>query len=101
MDYSSALATEEISQFTDADAQRQFKGIWTFEVDIVTIMYDWLTSLVDARPLTGAPQLNRDRQTQLVSRSIARLNDARRALDPAAPTQSELDASIRASGAAE
>src|SRR4051794_40665931 len=39
--YSSALATEEISQFSDPDDQRQFKGIWTFDLAIVGIMHDW------------------------------------------------------------
>ncbi len=99
-DFSSALATEEISQFTDPDDQRQFKGIWTFEVEIVTIMYDWLTSLVDARPLLEGAKTNPDRQQQLVGRAIARLSKTTEALAPAA-IQREVENSVQASGAAE
>ena len=73
--YSSALATEEISQITDIDDHRQFKGIWTFDVGIVAIMHDWLASLVEARPLPNAEaQHDFDRQRRLIGSSFDRLN---------------------------
>lgn len=49
--YISALATEEQTRITDPDHLRQFKGVWTFDVDMVTILHDWLSSLVNAHPL--------------------------------------------------
>lgn len=47
----SALATEELTQITDPDAERRFKGIWTFNQNMVSILHDWLSSAVDAPPL--------------------------------------------------
>ncbi len=100
IDFSSALATEEISQFSDPDDQRQFKGVWTFEVEIVTIMNDWLTSLVDARPLADAEgRHNYERQQQLVGKSVARLSQMAESLKPTATIASEVADSIRNSGA--
>lgn len=73
--YSSALATEELSSFSDPDNLRQFKGIWTFDMAIVTIMHDWLASLVDARLLADAEkQHDFEQQRVLIGRSYERLN---------------------------
>jgi len=102
VDYSSALATEEVSRFTDPDEQRQFKGIWTFDVAIVTIMHDWLTSLVDARPfIEAANRHDQERHRALIGTSLRRLNTTIGTLNPAATTHSELDNAVKASGADE
>lgn len=71
-DYCSALATEELSEITDPDEQRTFKGVWTFDDTIVSIMHDWLTSAVDARPLDA---INRDyrQQVSMMERNLVRL----------------------------
>lgn len=50
--YYSALATEELSHIDDPDKQRQFRGIWTFDIKLIRIMHDWLTSTVDAPPMS-------------------------------------------------
>lgn len=50
-DYASILATEELTSWDDPDDQRMFKGVWSFDENIVTIVQEWLSSLVDARPL--------------------------------------------------
>lgn len=71
VDYSSALATEEVSEINDPDDQRQFKGIWTFDARIVSIMHDWLSSLVDANTLPVTP--NAEQQRALMQRGFERL----------------------------
>jgi DICT domain-containing protein len=61
--YSSGLATEEVSEIDDRDDQRQLKGIWTFDAEkIVSIMHDWLTSPVDARPHPERSDSERQRE---------------------------------------
>ncbi len=77
-EYSSALATEETSRFSDPDEQRTFKGIWTFDVAIVSIMHDWLASLVDARtPVVPEQDHDAARQSKLISSGFKRLNAKR------------------------
>jgi len=94
--YSSALATEEISRITDADDQRQFKGIWTFDIGVVSILHDWLASLVDARPLPDAEsQHNFVQQRQIIGQSFDRLNVRVKKLLPT--TQTEIKTAIRES----
>lgn len=48
-DYFSALATEELSNFDDPDPLRVFKGIWTFDANIVAILNEWLAGTVGMR----------------------------------------------------
>lgn len=75
-EYYSALATEELTKFTDPDHERMFKGIWTFDLNLVGIIEEWLTSLVDAHPLTFTQeQINLTKQIQLMSNSLTRLSD--------------------------
>ncbi|MCS6871236.1 MAG: hypothetical protein NZ571_07240 [Anaerolineae bacterium] len=62
-DYASILATEELTTWDDPDHERVFKGVWSFDENIVTIVQEWLTSLVDARPLG---ERKRDPKAQLV-----------------------------------
>lgn len=61
-DYASILATEELTSWDDPDDQRMFKGVWSFDENIVTIVQEWLSSLVDARPLG---EYKRDPRAQL------------------------------------
>lgn len=61
-DYASILATEELTNWDDPDDQRTFKGVWSFDDRIVSIVQEWLSSLVDARPLG---EFKRDLKAQL------------------------------------
>ena len=93
--YSSALATEEVSRFSDPDDQRQFKGIWTFDMPIVAIMHDWLASLVDAHPLTEAEKAHDfEQQRALIGRSYTRLNKKVGTLLQTATTRREIATAI-------
>src|SRR5262249_39695691 len=49
--YFSALATEEVTTLGLPDAQREFEGVWSFDEELVTILQEWLSSLVDAHSL--------------------------------------------------
>ncbi len=77
-DYLSALATEEQSRFTDPDDQRVFRGIWSFDPDLVVLLHDWLSNLVNA-PDLHIDETRRDAATQLrimgnsMSRIISRV----------------------------
>jgi len=73
-DYFSALATEEMTRPDDPDETRVFKGIWTFDLSMVTILYDWLSSSVDALPQHFTDEnRNYARQVDLMSVSMAHL----------------------------
>lgn len=45
--FSSALATEELTHIDDPDNIRKFQGIWSFNLDLVDIMEEWLASALD------------------------------------------------------
>lgn len=49
-DFHSALATEEQTDLSMPDDERVFMGMWTFDVDLVQIVEEWLTGIVDATP---------------------------------------------------
>ena len=73
-DYASALATQELSSIDDPDDMRSFKGIWTFDLNMVSIMEQWLSSTVDAQIiLLNQDSHNRQRQTELMHASQHRL----------------------------
>lgn len=57
--YFSALVTEEQSRITDPDEKRLFKGLWTFDPTMVTILYEWLSRVVNA-PLHSIDINNHD-----------------------------------------
>ncbi|MEP7289900.1 MAG: DICT sensory domain-containing protein [Chloroflexota bacterium] len=63
-DYFSALATEELSHIEDADDKRMFQGVWSFDEDIVTILQEWLSSLVNAHDLGNLSE-NRNYRSQM------------------------------------
>lgn len=46
--FASALATEELTHIDDPDNIRQFRGVWTFDISMVSILEEWLTRTVDA-----------------------------------------------------
>jgi len=46
--FASALATEELTNIDDPDEIRQFRGVWTFDLSMVTILDEWITRTVDA-----------------------------------------------------
>lgn len=48
-DYFSALATEELTNIDDPDPERIFKGVWTFDLSLVSILHEWLSGLVGLR----------------------------------------------------
>ncbi|MGJ3237352.1 MAG: DICT sensory domain-containing protein [Anaerolineae bacterium] len=74
-DYYSALATEELSNIDDPDELRQFKGVWTFDVFLVSILHEWLSGIVGLR-LDVHEQDAHDYQSQtnLISNTIGRLS---------------------------
>lgn len=73
-DYASALATEEISQIDDPDDQRQFNGVWTFNLSLVSILEEWLTNTVDARTLGLTSEfMNHEKRLKLIGRNLSRL----------------------------
>lgn len=72
--YFSALATEEITAIDDADETRQFKGIWTFDLDLVTILYTWLAQTVGQRTeFSGNHQHSFQQQAAFIGRTLMRL----------------------------
>lgn len=71
---STALATEEISKFTDPDHQRRFNGVWILDDVIVKIMHDWLASQVEYRgAIDIEPQTDTPQHAQLRQRMQSRL----------------------------
>lgn len=69
---STALATEELSDFHDPDHERRFNGYWIFDDAIVQIMHDWLSRVVDDRQevaLDATPDTIRHQQ---ILRSLLR-----------------------------
>jgi len=73
--YYSALATEELTNLTDPDHVRQFKGIWSFDYNIVNILQDWLADTVGARRLNydDAASVPPRQQTTYINQAIDRL----------------------------
>jgi DICT domain-containing protein len=82
--YASALATEEISTFTDPDHERVFNGVWTFNPLIVSIIGDWISSAVDAQPIRSeVDDITHQQHVSSVIRSIRRVISQIDQLDPA------------------
>jgi DICT domain-containing protein len=72
--YFSALATEEVTHIDDADSVRQFKGIWTFDLDLVSILYTWLAQTVGQRTELNDPhQHSFQQQAAFIARTLIRL----------------------------
>lgn len=76
--YFSALATEETTDIDMPDEQRQFKGLWTFELSMVQILYDWLTSTVGFNTQYLEPDHHDyQQQTAILHRTIQRMQQRR------------------------
>jgi DICT domain-containing protein len=73
-DYYSLLATEELTSPDDPDYKRRFQGIWSYDEELSTIIQEWLTSMVGARPLPSIDeQRNYRRQVQYMNATIGHL----------------------------
>ncbi len=79
-DYASALATEELTDIDDVDQKRQFKSIWTFDRDLVSILNDWLLQEVGWRTDYTPDLQHPERQLHYVSQIIARMQERERKL---------------------
>ncbi|MDX2077950.1 MAG: DICT sensory domain-containing protein [bacterium] len=72
--FGSALATEELTNIDDPDEQRQFRGVWTFDVSMVAILDEWLNRTVDAQAiLLTEDDINRKNQAMLISNIYNRM----------------------------
>ncbi len=75
--FATVLATEETSDFRNTpDYLRQFKGMWSFDVNLGHIVQEWLTSTVDAKSLIVS-EADHDKRTQriLVNNIMKRMTD--------------------------
>jgi hypothetical protein len=68
------LATEEQTDISYADSERIFKGIWTFDPTLVSILADWLARSINIEP-QGLPSesIDAQRHTQLIHRIAGRM----------------------------
>jgi DICT domain-containing protein len=74
-DYYSILTTEEISKADTPRDERVFWGVWSYDDEMITVIQEWLTNLVDARPLVNVPaRRNYRRQLSLMSNAMIRLS---------------------------
>lgn len=55
-DFFTALVTEEVDSVDDPRAQRMFKGFWSFDEELVTIIQEWLSNLNGMRGLNHVDQ---------------------------------------------
>lgn len=75
-DYYSALVTEEVSHFTDPDEKRRFKGIWSFDLNMVSTLHEWLCGVVGISPqvaMSYEGDINYQQQIKLMSNTIGRI----------------------------
>lgn len=73
-EYCSALATEELTDMDDPDDTRMFKGIWTFDLQFTSLLYEWLAGTVGLRPyLMGEDQHDNRSQVRLMTNTMSRL----------------------------
>lgn len=76
-DFSTALATEELSAAGTADHERQFSGIVLFDEDLVNILANWLYRTVGKQSDLDQPgtSVNMRRRVELVHHLSAHLSD--------------------------
>lgn len=73
-DYFTALATEELTHIDDPDHMRQFKGVWTYDVFLVSILHEWLSGIVGMRlEQRQSEQHDYQRQAEIMSNTIGRM----------------------------
>lgn len=88
-DYATMLSTEEQSRFTDKDTERVFRGLWTFQPTLTSIIAEWLTRVVNATPLDfNEDDHNLVRQQEYITAIKHRLGArlSRQANDPSMQT---------------
>jgi hypothetical protein len=73
-DYFSALATQELSHINDPDSQRLFKGVWSFDVFVVGILHQWLSSIVNLRTMGLEEAHDYLKQAELISNTMERIS---------------------------
>ena len=74
--YYSALVTEELSEMDDPDAEREFRGLWTFDLAMVSTLHEWLAGLVGISPHLSQMNegaIDHERQVKLMSNTVGRL----------------------------
>lgn len=91
--YISALATEELTRLTDPDEKRLFKGIWTFDTELVTDIERQLSDMVGAKRLPHRKH-HYQRQVQLMTQNLERLLARSAQPRAATSTQEELKAVV-------
>jgi len=76
-DYASALVTQEKTRFSDPDHLRRFQGIWTFDIDIINVLDQWLLNTVSDRDFANdsETQVNLASQQVLVRKTLSRLEE--------------------------
>lgn len=75
-DYASALVTQEKTRFNDPDHLRRFQGIWTFDVDIINVLDQWMLNTVSDRDFADdtETQVNIASQQIWVQKTLSRLD---------------------------
>jgi signal transduction histidine kinase len=75
-EFFSALVAQDLSGFDVPQYKRKFRGIWTFDADMVGILRDWLSGLV-GMPVPREPEIQRDyvRQLNQIGRTAENLID--------------------------
>lgn len=74
--YYSSLVTEELTDIDDPDHLREFRGLWTFELTMVSILHEWLAGIVGIQPQISQAQdgiHDYPNQVKLMSNTISRL----------------------------
>ncbi len=76
-DFFSALVAQDLSGFSIPDAQRQFRGVWTFEAELVQTLYQQICLALGQKPLTKSQVGRRDysRHLATIASSASRLVD--------------------------
>lgn len=74
--YYSALVTEELSDMNDPDPEREFIGLWTFDLPMVATLHEWLCGVVGISPMVSQMSEGRhdyENQIRLMGNSLVRL----------------------------
>lgn len=93
--YATMLSTEEQSHITDKDTERVFRGLWTFQPTLTSIIAEWLTRVVNATPLDFDEDHHDAAQQHQYIESIKRRLDARLARQVDNPAMQNTTAELR------
>lgn len=94
-DYATMLSTEEQSRFQDKDTERIFRGLWTFQPTLTSIIAEWLTRVVNAAPLDFEEEHHDAARQQQYIESIKRRLDARLDRQAGNPAMQHTTAELR------